>query len=83
MKVDIWGLGVLCYELLVGSPPFEARSAQDTYDRISKIDLRFPSHVSSEARDLISKVRGGEGEKLFICGFVILFLSFHFVVGFM
>lgn len=55
-KVDTWCLGVLCYELLVGNPPFEARSAQDTYERITKIDIKFPSHVSAEARDLIVKV---------------------------
>lgn len=36
-KVDLWGLGVLCYEFLVGHPPFEAKTAQMTYDRISKV----------------------------------------------
>lgn len=56
MKVDIWGLGVLCYELLVGHPPFEAQTTQETYTRISHIDLHFPDHVSAEARDLITKV---------------------------
>lgn len=55
-KVDLWALGVLCYEFLVGKPPFEAESQQDTYKRIRDVDLRFPSHVSEEARDLIRRL---------------------------
>ena len=54
--MDTWGLGILCYELIVGSAPFVAQTTQETYERISKIDLKFPSHVSPEARDLITKV---------------------------
>jgi len=54
--VDLWSLGVLCYEFLVGSPPFEAEGHSETYRRICKVDLRFPSHVSDGARDLISKL---------------------------
>lgn len=36
-KVDLWSLGVLCYEFLVGKPPFETDSHQETYRRISKV----------------------------------------------
>ena len=54
--VDIWSLGVLTYEFLVGSPPFEAKGHSETYRRIAKVDLKFPSYVSAEARDLISKL---------------------------
>ncbi|KAJ1554136.1 spindle assembly checkpoint kinase [Cladochytrium tenue] len=55
--VDLWSLGVLCYEFLVGVPPFEDHSGyKATYKRISKVDLRFPKHVSDQARDLISKL---------------------------
>ena len=53
--VDIWTLGVLTYEFLVGSPPFEMASEIDTRRRIRHVDLRFPPTVSSGARDLISK----------------------------
>jgi len=55
-KVDLWSLGVLCYEFLVGKPPFEAEGNSATYRRITKIDLHFPPHVSDGARDLIAKV---------------------------
>lgn len=36
-KVDLWSLGVLCYEFLVGMPPFEAHTHQETYRRISRV----------------------------------------------
>ncbi|XP_024905390.1 aurora kinase C isoform X4 [Pteropus alecto] len=35
-KVDLWCIGVLCYELLVGSPPFESTSHSETCRRILK-----------------------------------------------
>lgn len=36
-KVDLWSLGVLCYEFLVGKPPFDAKTHEDTYRRISRV----------------------------------------------
>ncbi|XP_075701758.1 aurora kinase A-A-like [Rhinoderma darwinii] len=55
-KVDLWSLGVLCYEFLTGKPPFEAETHQETYRRISKVEYQYPPHVSEGARDLISKL---------------------------
>ena len=42
-KVDLWSLGVLCYEFLVGMPPFEAQTYQETYRRISRVGVTFSS----------------------------------------
>lgn len=36
-QVDLWGLGVLCYEFLLGNPPFEAGTQRETYQRICKV----------------------------------------------
>ena len=38
-SVDIWSIGVLTYEFLVGSPPFEANSHEETYDKIRNLTL--------------------------------------------
>ncbi|XP_025907418.1 aurora kinase B-like, partial [Nothoprocta perdicaria] len=55
-KVDLWCLGVLAYELLVGRPPFESASHGDTYRRITTVDLHFPASMSEGARDLIGRL---------------------------
>uniref|UniRef100_M1CE16 Aurora kinase n=2 Tax=Solanum tuberosum TaxID=4113 RepID=M1CE16_SOLTU len=57
-SVDIWSLGVLCFEFLYGMPPFEAKEHSDTYRRIVQVDLKFPAKpvVSSAAKDLISQM---------------------------
>ena len=79
-RVDLWTLGILCYEFLVGSPPFEEEKQDMTYRRICKykspftfgwcvstslhfcnsfqfrVDLRFPPHLSSGAKDIIAKL---------------------------
>jgi len=55
-KVDLWSLGVLTYEFLVGKPPFEAESNNETYKRITRVEVKYPPHVSTEAKDLISRL---------------------------
>jgi aurora kinase len=54
-KVDLWSLGVLTYEFLVGEAPFEDTPVM-TQRRIARADMSIPSWVSPEATDLIKKV---------------------------
>lgn len=58
--VDLWAVGVLTYEFLVGQPPFLADTYHDSYRNIKKASYEFPSYLSSGAKDLISKVCYGK-----------------------
>nr|XP_019572483.1 PREDICTED: aurora kinase C isoform X4 [Rhinolophus sinicus] len=57
-KVDLWCIGVLCYELLVGNPPFESTSYSETYRRILKV--KWPH--SENSWGIQSVVAGGPAE---------------------
>ncbi|KAM7215196.1 serine threonine-protein kinase [Rhypophila decipiens] len=54
-KVDLWALGVLTYEFLVGRAPFDDPPAI-TAKRIVKADVKVPSFVSKDATDLIKRL---------------------------
>lgn len=55
-SVDQWCLGILCYEFLVGSPPFESNDTKKTYEKIRSLDIHYPKHISIMAKDLISRL---------------------------
>lgn len=55
-NVDVWSVGVLAYEFLTGSPPFEAEGQQETCRRIREMEFTFPDYISEEAKDLISRI---------------------------
>jgi len=55
-KIDLWCLGVFTYEMIVGKPPFDSPTQQDTIQLIKGNELSFPLNASSSARDLISRL---------------------------
>lgn len=55
-SIDLWSLGVLTYEFLVGEAPFEDTPVM-TYRRIARKEMTIPSFVSSEAKGFIHSVR--------------------------
>ncbi|PTB67433.1 Pkinase-domain-containing protein [Trichoderma citrinoviride] len=61
-KVDLWSLGVLTYEFLVGEAPFEDTPVM-TQRRIARADMQIPKFVSPEAADLIKRLLVLDPEK--------------------
>ncbi|EED92780.1 predicted protein, partial [Thalassiosira pseudonana CCMP1335] len=56
-EVDTWSMGVICYTMIVGKPPYESSDVKSTYKRILANEYSFPQgKVSNDARTLISSM---------------------------
>lgn len=51
--VDWWALGVLIYEMAAGYPPFFADQPIQIYEKIVSGKVRYPSHFTSDLKDLL------------------------------
>ena len=54
--VDWWSLGTLIYEMLTGLPPFYSPNINIMYQKILNGELKFPSHITPEAQNLLEGV---------------------------
>lgn len=52
-EIDIWGVGVLTYELLAGFPPFTAQTYEESARKIQKVQYKIPAHFSEEAKSFL------------------------------
>ena len=53
-KVDIWSLGTLCYEMLVGRMAFAGHSMEELYKKVKAGNYKLPLWLSKEAVSFIN-----------------------------
>jgi serine/threonine protein kinase len=57
-KSDLWSVGVIFYEMLVGRTPFKAKNIFDLMRQIEKNSIKLPEdiHISVDCKDLLFKL---------------------------
>ena len=62
-KVDIWSLGTLCYEMVVGRCPFIGTSMDDLYQKVQEGTYSLPATLSDELVNFINDMLQQDEEK--------------------
>ena len=55
-RVDIWAIGILIFELMVGRPPFKSDGEHSMEDNIVHLRINWPTTMNLLAKNLVSKL---------------------------
>ena len=55
-ETDIYGIGCVLYEMLIGEPPYFDEDIEKLFDNIKNAKIKFPSFVSKNSKNLINSL---------------------------
>ena len=53
-KADIWSLGSICYEMIIGKSPFDSKSLKQLINKVKKGKYYLPTYLSKEVISFIN-----------------------------
>ena len=57
-KVDTWAIGVICYAMLIGTPPFQSKSQQEIYAKLRTLEYEWKidckNYIPQQAKDFVA-----------------------------
>jgi len=62
-SADIWSLGAMCYEMLIGKRVFTGRNLKELYQRVEGGNYTLPTHLSKEVVSFINAMLQYDSKK--------------------
>ncbi|EXJ73965.1 PLK protein kinase [Cladophialophora psammophila CBS 110553] len=57
-KVDTWAVGVICYAMLMGTPPFQSKTQQEIYTKLRTLEYEWridsKNYIPQQAKDFVA-----------------------------
>lgn len=57
-KVDVWAIGIICYAMLMGAPPFQSKTQQEIYSKLKNLDYEWKvdskNYIPQDAKDFVA-----------------------------